>query len=118
MRHDVSSALRSAAGVSAGGGHLGDDQHFFQAIEIGGRLDADIEKKIAARRDVGDGSYWQSLGEDAIAAAGDDGLAALDFFIAHHMVEHQVAGGFAFDHAVEAGFFQNGADAAGGVVDD
>ena len=34
------------------------------------------------------------------------------------MVEHQVAGGFAFDHAVEAGFFQNGADAAGGVVDD
>src|SRR5207248_6613006 len=104
LRHDVSSALRSGAGVVAGGGHLGDNQHFFQAIEVGRRLDADIEKKIAARRDVGDGSYWQSLGEDAIAAAGDDGFAALDFFIAHDVVEHEVAGSFAFHDAVEAGF--------------
>ena len=58
--------------------NLGDDQHFFDSIEIGCGRHADVQEHVLAGRDFLHGSERKALGEDAVAAAGDDLLAGLD----------------------------------------
>src|SRR5581483_4813252 len=97
--------------------HLGDHQHFFEPIEAGSRLDANAQEKIVAGGNVGDHANRHALGEDAIAAAGQNALAGLNLLVAHDVLHHGLATRRALDDSLQPRFLQDDARSAGAVVD-
>ena len=65
---------------------------------------------------MGDGANRQSLGINAVAAAGDNAVAGFDFFVNHHVIENQVAGGGPLYDSMQTRFFQQGAYSAAAVI--
>src|SRR5581483_10229884 len=97
--------------------NLGDHQHFFEPIESGSRLDANAQEKIVAGGNVGDDADRHTLGEDAIAAAGQNALAGFNLLVAHDVLHHGLAARRALDDSLQPRFLQDDARSAGAVVD-
>ena len=118
LRQNVSGAHRGFGNqVRLLFNYLGDDQHFFQMVEPRRRLYPYIQKHLGAgtyRNDVSDG---QAFGEDAISAAGYHHFANIDFLIGHDVVHHGLAGRGSLENALQPGFLQQCAHAAGLIVD-
>ena len=98
-------------------GDFGYHQHLFQLVQVGRGNDANIKEQVFARLNRSNLADRQSLGEDAIAAAGNDIFPRRDLFVTHDVLQGRRAVGCAFQNALQAGVFQRRTHAAELIVD-